>query len=142
MKGETMIVIKENKTKIKNSEDIAEVFQAILKNRPEEDAHKECFYVAGLDSQNRILYVDLVTMGTINSASPVIREVFRLAIMKDAVSIIVSHNHPSGVSTPSVQDINFTRELLKAGNLLGISLLDHIIIGDNIYSFADSGNLN
>jgi DNA repair protein RadC len=137
-----MIVLKENKKKIRNAEDIAEVFKAILKNRPEEDAHKECFYVTGLDSQNRILYVDLVTMGTINSANPAIREVFRLAILKNAVSIIVSHNHPSGDSTPSIQDKNFTRELLKAGNILGISLLDHIIIGDNIHSFADNGNLN
>jgi DNA repair protein RadC len=137
-----MIVLKDNKTKIHNAQDIAEVFRAILKNRPEEDAHKECLYVAGLDSQNRILYVDLVTMGTINSANPVIREVFRLAIMKNAVSIIVSHNHPSGDSTPSGQDINFTRELMKAGKILGVSLLDHIIIGYDIHSFADNGILN
>jgi DNA repair protein RadC len=80
-------------------------------------------------------------MGTVNRAAPVIRECYRQAIIKNATAIIACHNHPSGDTTPSPEDKQFTRELADAGKILGVRLLDHIILGDNFYSFADSMTL-
>lgn len=139
-RGLKMILAQEQK-RISTSVVAAEVFRAVLAMRPEEDQHKEHFYIIGLNAQNIVLFVDLVTMGTINSACPMIRECFRLALMKDAVSIIAGHNHPGGTDAPSPQDRIFTQKLREAGDLLGIKLLDHIIIGNSFYSFADNGNL-
>jgi len=136
-----MLVKDQEKIGIKSAADAAKVFRSIFESRPEEDAHKESFYVMGLDSQNRLLYVDLVAIGSVNFCHPIGREVFRLAIVKNAVSIIVSHNHPSGNITPSPEDRQFTRELKEGGKLLNITLLDHIIIGDSYYSFGDNGHL-
>lgn len=72
-------------------------------------------------------------MGTVNATLVSPRELFLEALKKNAVSIILLHNHPSGDPTPSQEDILLTQRVRKAGNLIGIELLDHIIIGDNRY---------
>ena len=134
------MIISENKEKVSSSQDIYEVMKNVYKLVPEEDKHKELVYCIGLDSNNVILYIELVTMGTVNSASPVKRECLKLGIIKNVVNIVMIHNHPSGAITPSPQDENFTKELKDAGKLLDIGLLDHLIIGKNeYYSFADNG---
>lgn len=137
-----MIIKQNTKNAISTSQIAYEVFKNVFKMLPEEDTHKEIIYVMGLDNQNKILYVDLVTMGSVNFAHPIIRECLRLAIVKNATSIIIAHNHPSGNTTPSNQDKTFINELKKGGEILNISLLDSIILGKNdFFSFADSGVL-
>lgn len=135
------MIILEEKQKINNSKDVSNLFKKVLDMRNIEDNHKECFYVMGLNTQNIVLYIDLVTMGTINSCNPVIRECLKLALMKNATSIILCHNHPSGMSKPSVEDTAFTKKIKEASAILNISCLDHIILGDDYFSYADKGLL-
>jgi DNA repair protein RadC len=75
----------------------------------------------------------VISEGTVNTSIMPTREVFVHAIKEEAVNIILLHNHPSGDPTPSAEDIRVTKKLTEAGNLIGISLMDHIIIGDNRY---------
>jgi len=137
-----MNIAAEQKT-ISNAAQAATVFRSILAMRAEEDRHKECFYVMGLDAANTVLFVDLVGMGTINQAQVYVREVFRWAIVKNTAGIIICHNHPSGKVEPSPQDKTLTQRTVNAGKILDVNVLDHIIIGgQSHYSFADSGMLN
>ena len=141
-----MIISTPQLTPIKSSADIAAIMDAIYAARPEEDAHREMFYAVALDSRNRIIVIELVTIGSITQCMPVVRECFRLAVMRDAVAIIVAHNHPSGETRPSPEDNTYTRKLVMAGGVLGIRVLDHIIVGTGAenkkyYSFADDMNM-
>ncbi|NCU33284.1 MAG: hypothetical protein EOM23_10240 [Candidatus Moranbacteria bacterium] len=114
----------------------------IYKARPEEEQHKEHFYIIGLDTQNIVKYIDLVGIGTISQCAVYVRECLRLAIIKDVSSVIISHNHPSGVLTPSREDKLITDKIKTACSFFDIKLLDHIICGDNeFYSFCDMGEL-
>ncbi len=126
------------KKQIDNPEKIAEVLKSILLAEDENDRKKEHFWAIGLNSRNIIEYVELVSLGTINASIVHPREVFRLAMLKQATSIIISHNHPSGDSNPSEDDLAITKRLKNAGEILGIELLDHIIIGKEFYSFKDN----
>ena len=92
------------------------------------DKKKEHFYALLLDSKNRIIDVDLISLGDLNSSIAHPREVFKEAIRNSANSIILVHNHPSGDSEPSEQDIEITKILANTGDLLEIKLIDHIII--------------
>lgn len=94
---------------------------------------KEHFKIALLDTKNQILGIENISVGTLNASIVHPRDVFKVAIKRNCNSIILIHNHPSGDVEPSNEDINITRRLMDAGNLLGISILDHIIIGDNKY---------
>ncbi len=85
------------------------------------------------DTKNRVIKDKFVSHGTVNSTIMPVREIFICALKYEAVNIIVIHNHPSGDPSPSAEDIRVTRRLYEAGSLIGISLLDHIIIGDNKY---------
>jgi len=106
------------------------------------DLKTEVFKVIFLDSQNRVLAIDEICEGTVNSTAPVIREIFHRALQHFAAAVICAHNHPSGETRPSRQDEMFTRRLREAGDVLKVKVLDHIIIGDNrYYSFADEGRL-
>lgn len=86
-----------------------------------------------LDSKNRILKDLVISEGTVNTSIMPVREVFIYAVKYEAVNIILLHNHPSGDPTPSAEDIRVTKKIAEAGKLIGISLMDHIIIGDNRY---------
>ena len=93
-----------------------------------------------LDTRNRLIRQSDVYQGSLNASLIRIGEVFRDAVRRNAAAIIVVHNHPSGDSTPSPEDIAVTRAIVEAGKLLDIEVLDHIIIGDNrYYSFAGEG---
>jgi len=135
------MIVAEQLGVIKSSVDIVSIIRSLLDARQPTEMHKEYFYAVGLDMRNRVQYVDLVAIGTVNMVKPDIREIVRMALIKNISNIIVSHNHPSGHSSPSHQDCHFTRLLKEACALLDISLLDHIIICDPDYSFADSGTL-
>lgn len=104
------------------------------------DLKKEVFKVIFLDSKNRIIEIEDLFEGTLNTSSVYPREIIKNAIRNNALSLIFVHNHPSGDPKPSRSDKDITRDLVFAGNLLQIKALDHIIIGDNRYfSFADEG---
>ena len=87
-----------------------------------------------LDTRNRVLAVPMIYRGSLNSASLRMAELFKEAIRTNAASVIVVHNHPSGDPAPSGDDVHVTRELIKAGKILEIDVLDHIIIGHNRFT--------
>lgn len=82
-----------------------------------------------LDTRNRVLHIESVYRGSVNSSQVRVAEIFKAAIRRNATNIIVIHNHPSGDPTPSPDDIAITRAIIQAGDLLDVKLLDHIIIG-------------
>ena len=94
-----------------------------------EDKETEEFWVMMLNTKNGIINSKCVSVGTLNAALAQPREIFNVAVRHMASSIIVAHNHPSGDCTPSTEDIAVTKSIIKAGKLLNIDCLDHIIIG-------------
>lgn len=96
-----------------------------------EGVDRECVWVCTLDSKCHPLSIELVSMGTINQALISPREIFKSAILSCSAHIMLFHNHISGNPTPSKQDITATKRIKESGDLLGISLLDHIILGEN-----------
>lgn len=86
-----------------------------------------------LDSKNKILKDMIISEGTVNTSIMPTREIFVQAVKYEAVNIILLHNHPSGDPSPSGEDIRVTKRISEAGNLVGVTLMDHIIIGDNRY---------
>lgn len=102
------------------------------------DMKKENFYVVLLDSQNRIIRDELVSLGGLTQTQVIPREVFRPAIQDSAAAVAFVHNHPSGSSKPSKADILLTKRLVTSAELLGLQVLDHVIIGEECYtSFLD-----
>ncbi len=100
---------------------------------------KEVFTVIYLDSSHAIIDTETVAEGTINVNTVYPRELVKGALQKNAAAMIVAHNHPSGSLQPSSQDMKLTRTLCLLGRLMQIQVLDHIIIGDGSFSFADKG---
>jgi DNA repair protein RadC len=95
-----------------------------------------------LDNQNQIKKIETVFVGTLDNITVHQREIFKSAIKASAKSIILVHNHPSGNAEPSAEDRHITKELVKAGKLIGISVIDHIIITEGrYYSFKEGGEL-
>lgn len=102
------------------------------------DCDREHFIVLCLDTKNKLIGIHTAAVGVLDAAVTNPREIFKAAILLNAAAVIVAHNHPSGDSTPSKQDRALTERLCEAGKLLGITVLDHIIIGENqYYSFYD-----
>lgn len=91
---------------------------------------REHFWTLALNTKNRLLRIIEVSVGSLNASIVHPRELFKDAVRVSAASVIVVHNHPSGDPTPSGADIQLTRRLIKAGDVLGIELLDHVVIGD------------
>lgn len=100
---------------------------------------KEYFFALHLDGKNRIICIDMVSVGSLNQSIVHPREVFKSALLSSSAGIIILHNHPSGEPTPSREDIEITRRLKESGELLGIRVLDHIIIGETYISFVERG---
>lgn len=92
---------------------------------------EEHFVVLFLNTKNRVIGRQTLSIGSLNASVVHPREVFRAAIRRSSASILCAHNHPSGDPTPSPEDLQLTRRLAEAGELVGIELLDHIVIGDN-----------
>ena len=95
------------------------------------DYDREAFAVLLVDAKHHVIGVHIAGVGTLDSAQTGPRQVFRAAILAGAKAVILGHNHPSGDPTPSSADLHLTRRLTKAGALLGIPVLDHIIIGES-----------
>lgn len=120
---------------VRNSSDAAGILRSYLAG-----ADREYFVVLLLDQKHRINGLNLVAVGTQAMAVVHPREVFKPALLGAAAATILSHNHPSGDPDPSREDVELTRRLVSAGELLGIDVLDHIVIGDREHvSFADRG---
>ena len=120
---------------LRTSSDVSSLYLPFMRN-----LRKEVFKCVLLDVKNRVIKDVNVSEGSLTASIVHPREVFLPAIRESAASIILVHNHPSGDPTPSAEDIDITRQLVKAGEVLGIKVLDHIIIGDgSSLSFADQG---
>ena len=103
---------------------------------------REVFASIHVDSKNRVLCVEIVSIGSLNASIVHPREVYKTCLLSSAAALVVVHNHPSGDPTPSREDLELTGRLREAGELLGVRLLDHVILGDGCYvSLADRGLL-
>ena len=129
--------------KVSDPNKLAEVMSSILRGEDDIDRDKEHFWVIGLSVKLSILYIELVSLGTLTSALIHPRETFRRAIAKGAASIACVHNHPSGDLEPSSDDVKVTEKLRDAGEIVGIKLIDHIIIANDggFMSIKESGIL-
>ncbi len=107
------------------------------------DADREHFVMMALDSRRQVIGCQVVSIGTLSASLVHPREVFKPAILMNAAAVVVSHNHPSFDVSPSAEDKEATRRLVRAGELLGIPVADHIIIGGpgKFFSFRDGGLL-
>ncbi|WP_243277045.1 DNA repair protein RadC [Desulfallas sp. Bu1-1] len=92
---------------------------------------REHFWALLLNTKNRVIAREVISIGTLNSSAVHPRELFKAAIRRSAAAVILVHNHPSGDPTPSQQDIEVTKRMVEAGNIVGINVLDHLVIGDN-----------
>ncbi len=129
---------------VNDSEAVATIFHSLLSSESEIDRDREHFWVVGLNTKNRIKYIELVSLGSVRSAFVHPRETFRLAVHEGVASIIVVHNHPTGDTEPSRDDIVLTERLKEAGDILDVRLLDHVIIGNggrNYLSLSQAGRL-
>jgi DNA repair protein RadC len=118
-----------------NSKDIFEFANKLFMT-----SDREHFYVISLDAKNKMIGLNLVSIGSQSSAIVHPREVFKMLVIQSASHAIFVHNHPSGEAAPSREDRDCTRRLVDAGKLLWVTVLDSIIIGaDDYFSFADAG---
>jgi DNA repair protein RadC len=119
--------------KISSPGEIADIFIPILK-----DELKERFIVVCLNSANKIIKYEVISVGNLNSSIVHPREVFKVAIENNSASIILIHNHPSGNPDPSNEDISITKKIVETGTIMSIPVFDHIIIaGNNFTSFVE-----
>jgi DNA repair protein RadC len=131
------------KIRLLNSDDIYLVMQRILMRENKIERNKERFWIIGLAANNRILYIELISVGSIRQTLVEPMEVFSIALQKRTVKIILVHNHPSGSMKPSDADKDITDKLIQVGLFLNIPVEDHLIISEkSFYSFGDSGLLH
>ena len=124
-----------DKPYFKRAFDVANHFLPLMR-----DLRKEVFKVLLLNRANRLIKEVFISEGTLDASIVHPREVFREALLEPAAGVILIHNHPSGNPTPSEEDLRITKQLVEAGRLLGIRVIDHIILaGENYRSFADEG---
>ena len=125
------------KTSISSAKDSYNIFSQHLS-----DLRTEEFWAIFLNQKNQIVYKTQISKGGISGTLVDVRVLFRIALEHFATSIIVAHNHPSGSLKPSLEDVQITKSIKNAGEILNVTLLDHLIIGDNSFlSFAEEGLL-
>lgn len=125
----------EQRKSISNSQEAYESFLALI-----DDPTKEHFMVAYLNRGNKVIKVERISTGGLSGTSADPKVIFKNALLKEATALMVCHNHPSGVPRPSAEDKNLTKNLIAAGKIFDINVLDHLIIGENSYfSFAEHG---
>ena len=126
-----------NKSPVNNSKELFDYLYHSIR-----DKTREHFKIIFLDSKNRVISTETHSKGTLNASSVYPREVVDSALKHKAAALIFAHNHPSGDPKPSPEDIAITRQLVFSGKVMGITIHEHIIIGDNCYySFADQGHI-
>lgn len=128
---------KKERLSFQSPESIAEYYMEQMRHE-----NREKMILILLDGKNKAIRELVISEGTVNSSLASTREVFLEALKYEAVYVILLHNHPSGDPTPSKQDFQVTRQMKEAGNILGIPLLDHIVVGDQCYiSFREQSLL-
>ncbi len=131
-------VVRERPGPYRGARDVFEYLQPKVAGQ-----EKEMFFALLLDSKNRLLRDEVVSIGTLTASLVHPREVFRPAIRESAASILVAHNHPSGDPSPSAEDLDVTARLRSAGELIGIPVLDHVILGAGKFtSLAERGRMD
>ncbi|OME02018.1 hypothetical protein BSK54_12490 [Paenibacillus odorifer] len=122
-------------TAIRSPKDVYNLLEPEL--RFEKKEHFICLF---LNTKNRLIFKEVISIGSLNAAIVHPREVFHAAIRRCSASLICAHNHPSGDPEPSIEDVNLTKRLITAGEIIGIEVLDHVIIGgDRFYSLKERG---
>lgn len=122
---------------IANSRELANYLNGAIR-----DKTRECFLAIFLDSKNRVIAMETLFEGTLTASGVYPREVIRAALQHHAAALIFAHNHPSGEPRPSPEDMAITRQLVFAGRLMGITVHEHLIVGEKgYYSFADEGHM-
>ena len=129
---------KQNGELLRSSRDSADHLRSVFTEYPADQEH---FAVVYLDGQNKIIKTEVVASGTINTASIYPRVLLKRILELQAVSVLISHTHPSGSTSPSSSDRALTRKLHHGLALFDISVIDHIVIGDGYLSFSDQGLL-
>lgn len=133
-RNESEVLIRD---KIKTSRDAYEIFRSTMGDRPYEE-----FWIILLNKANKVLRKCNISEGGISGTVVDPKKIFKISLDNHASSIILGHNHPSGVVTPSEADQRITKKIRDAGAMLEVTVLDHLIIGENnYYSFADEGTL-
>jgi DNA repair protein RadC len=126
-----------NKSPVNNSKELFDYLNHNIR-----DKTREHFKIIFLDSKNRVISTETHSKGTLTASSVYPREVVDSALRHKAAALIFAHNHPSGDPKPSPEDVAITRQLVFSGKVMGITVHEHIIIGDNCYySFADQGHI-
>lgn len=133
-RNESEVLVRE---KIRSSRDAYDIFKNTMLDKPYEE-----FWILLLNRANKIIRKVPISEGGISGTVVDPKKIFKISLDHHASSIILGHNHPSGMLTPSEADIKITKKLVEAGKLLEIAVLDHLIIADSgFYSFADEGSL-
>ncbi len=122
--------------KIENPQDVFNLLKKEIRNKK-----KESFYILSLTTRNNLIYIDKVSTGTLSASLTHPREVFISAIKNSASTVIVVHNHPSGDTEPSEDDLKITQRLVETGKILGIEIVDHIIVSKDSYCSFNEKNL-
>jgi len=136
----TTSIIDNLKIKVENSRDVFDVMQKVFAEEDKSEQDHEHMWVMGLNVKDRVCYVELMNTGIANLAGLNPMQVFKIAIYKGAVKLILIHNHPSHELTPSEEELDFTDRLIQVGKIVEIEINDHLIISpENYYSFEDSG---
>lgn len=136
----TINLTEEQQIKLLNSDDVYSVMKEVLLRGEKIDQEKEHFWMIGLANNNEILYIELVSLGSVRATTVEPMNVYRVAVLKGAVKVIFVHNHPSGELKPSETDKDLTDRLIQVGRILNIEAIDHLIISAKAYmSFADTG---
>lgn len=132
-----------DKIRINDSDDLYGIMQRILLRENKIDREKEHFWIVGLNESLVLLYIELVSMGSVRSTLVEPMNVFRVAILKGATRVIAVHNHPSGNMKPSEDDKECTDRLIQVGKIIAIMVEDHMIISPNTYmSFKNLGMMD
>jgi len=130
----------QKKAAISSSNSIAVIMQQILKRENKLGRSQEHFWVIGLNNAGKILFIELIGLGRQNRVTANPPDVFRMAIYKLAIRLIMVHNHPSGEMKPSDADRLITDRMIKVGEIINVDMIDHIIISEKEhFSFADAG---
>lgn len=130
----------DEKIKILNGDDLYGIMQKILLREEKIDQDREHFWIVGLANNNRILFIELISLGSVNATLAEPMDVFSFALQKRAVNVILVHNHPSGEVKPSDADKDLTDRMIQVGRIVDTQVYDHLIITDKTYySFRDSG---
>mgnify|MGYP006300010397 CR=1 FL=1 len=125
--------------KIKRPENAVSIFEEVLHLSQRTE---EIFAMLTVNIKNQVTGVFVVSQGTLNASQVHPREVFKRALLQNAAAIIVAHNHPSGITAPSGDDKKITERLINAGEVIGVNVLDHLILGDDsFYSLRENGDV-